>query len=93
MKADTNKSLSQNVRPDSNGLFWFTDDDTIEVTVSDKRIMTMIRKLQKAGVDVTIDQEPCKDNGGFMIALIPRKCLKFGKVKPAPVKGFKKQNN
>lgn len=46
--------------------------------------MTKIRKLQKQGADVTIDQEPTKENGGFMVALIPRKCLKLGKVRPAP---------
>ena len=84
MKENTNQCLSCNVRPNANGLHWFNDDDTIEVTVSDRTFMTKIRKLQKQGADVTIDQEPTKENGGFMIALIPRKCLKLGKVRPAP---------
>ena len=84
MKADTKQNLSCNVVPGATGIHWFKDDETAEITTADSTLMTKIRKLQKQGADVTIDQEPTKENGGFMVALIPRKCLKLGKVRPAP---------
>lgn len=75
---DTNKSLSQNVIPNSTGLFWVNGDETIEVTTADRNFMSQIRKLSKVNSDVVIDQEPNQENGGFMLALIPRECLKLG---------------
>lgn len=75
---NTTNSLSQNVEPGATGLHWFNGDETIEVTTADKSLMSMIRKLAKVNSGVIIDQEPNQDNGGFMLALIPRECLKLG---------------
>ena len=91
MELNTKKSLSSNVMEGGNGLHWFSGDDTIEITISDRTFMTKVRKLAKVCPDVVIDQEPCKENGGFMLALIPRKCLKLGKPSKGSINGFKKK--
>ena len=75
------KTRSARVEPNENGFHWITKDAVIEATISDTRIMTQIRKLAKINPDVVIDQEPSKDNNGFMLALIPFECLKLGKKK------------
>ena len=61
----------------------------IEITTSDSKLMTKIRKLQKVCPDVVIDREPTKETDGFMLALIPYTCLKLGVKRKAPA-NFKK---
>lgn len=77
MKENTIKSLSANVSKGETGIHYFNGDEMIEVTTSDSKLMTKIRKLAKDCKEVVIDQEPCKDNGGFMLALVPYACLGF----------------
>lgn len=84
MEINTKQNLSNNVMEGANGLHWFNKDETVEVTISDRKFMSKIRKLAAVCPDVVINQEPCKDNGGFMLALIPYKCLKLGKPRPTP---------
>ena len=92
MELNTKQNLSQNVMENANGLHWFNGDETIEITISDRKFMSKIRKLAALCPDVVIDQEPSKDNGGFMLALIPYKCLKLGKPRPTPnAEHFKKK--
>lgn len=84
MDLNTKQALSQNVEEGATGIHYFKNDETMEITTADKTLMTKIRKLAKVCEDVVIDQEPCKDNGGFMLAFVPVKCLKLGKKRPAP---------
>lgn len=84
MKENTINALSANVEKDATGIHYFNGDETMEITTADKTLMTKIRRLAKVSDDVVIDQEPNKDNGGFMLALVPVKCLKLGKKRPAP---------
>lgn len=84
MKENTINALSANVEKDATGIHYFNGDGTMEITTADKTLMTKIRRLAKVSDDVVIDQEPNKDNGGFMLALVPAKCLKLGKKRPAP---------
>lgn len=75
---NTKNCLSDNVENNATGLHWFNGDEVIEVTTSDKKFMTKIRKLSRVNKDVVIDQEPRVENGGVMLALIPYDCLKLG---------------
>lgn len=84
MKENTINALSANVEKGATGIHYFNGDETMEITTADKTLMTKIRRLAKVSDDVVIDQEPNKDNGGFMLALVPLKCLKLGKKRPAP---------
>ena len=84
MEMNTKQALSQNVEEGATGIHYFRGDETMEITTADKTLMTKIRKLAKVCEEVIIDQEPCIDNGGFMLALVPIKCLKLGKKRPAP---------
>lgn len=84
MKENTINALSANVEKGATGIHYFNGDETMEITTADKTLMTKIRRLAKVSDDVVIDQEPNKDNGGFMLALVPVKCLKLGKKRPAP---------
>lgn len=84
MKENTINALSANVEKGATGIHYFNGDETMEITTADKTLMTKIRRLAKVSDDVVIDQEPNKDNGGFMLALVPAKCLKLGKKRPAP---------
>ena len=84
MKENTINTLSANVEKGATGIHYFNGDETMEITTADKTLMTKIRRLAKVSDDVVIDQEPNKDNGGFMLALVPAKCLKLGKKRPAP---------
>lgn len=84
METNTKQALSQNVEEGATGIHYFKGDETMEITTADKTLMTKIRRLAKVCEDVVIDQEPCKENGGFMLALVPAKCLKLGKKRPAP---------
>ena len=74
MELNTKQALSSKVEEGATGIHWFSGDSTAEITTADKTLMTKIRKLAKVCEDVVIDQEPCKDNGGFMLALVPVKC-------------------
>ena len=84
MKENTINALSANVEKGATGIHYFNGDETMEITTADKTLMTKIRRLAKVSDVVVIDQEPNKDNGGFMLALVPVKCLKLGKKRPAP---------
>lgn len=84
MVLKTKQALSQNVMSGATGLHWFHGDESIEVTTSDSKLMTKIRKLAKVNPDVVIDQNPTKENGGFMLALIPYECLKLGNKRHLP---------
>ena len=84
MKENTINALSANVKKGATGIHYFNGDETMEITTADKTLMTKIRRLAKVSDVVVIDQEPNKDNGGFMLALVPVKCLKLGKKRPAP---------
>lgn len=84
MKENTINALSANVEKGATGIHYFNGEETMEITTADKTLMTKIRRLAKVSDDVVIDQEPNKDNGGFMLALVPAKCLKLGKKRPAP---------
>lgn len=84
MKENTINALSANVEKGATGIHYFNGNETMEITTADKTLMTKIRRLAKVSDDVVIDQEPNKDNGGFMLALVPAKCLKLGKKRPAP---------
>ena len=84
MKENTINALSANVEKGATGIHYFNGNETMEITTADKTLMTKIRRLAKVSDVVVIDQEPNKDNGGFMLALVPVKCLKLGKKRPAP---------
>lgn len=88
MVLNTKQALSVNVEEGATGIHYFKGDETMEITTADKTLMTKIRKLSKVCEDVVIDQEPSKDNGGFMLALVPVKCLKLGKKRPTPKHSF-----
>ena len=88
MVLNTKQALSANVEEGATGIHYFKGDETMEITTADKTLMTKIRKLSKVCEDVIIDQEPSKENGGFMLALVPVKCLKLGKKRPAPKHSF-----
>ena len=72
---ETKNCLSANVEKGATGLHWFNGDEKIEVTTSDTKFMTKIRKLAKVNSDIIIDYEPCEESDGFMIALIPVECI------------------
>jgi hypothetical protein len=84
MELNTKQALSTKVEPGATGIHYFAGDEVMEITTADKTFMTKIRKLAKVCEEVVIDEEPNKDNGGFMLALVPTKCLKLGKKRPAP---------
>ena len=81
MELNTKQSLSSNVVEGATGIHYFKGDVTAEITTADKTLMTQIRKAAKQSEEVCIDQEPCVDNGGFMLALVPVKFIKIGKPK------------
>ena len=54
MELNTKQALSQKVEPGATGLHWFNSDETIEVSTSDTKLMTKIRKLAKVNPDVTL---------------------------------------
>ena len=75
MDLGTINALSCRVEKGATGIHWFKGDDTAEITTADRQFMARIRDLAKSNKDIFIDQEPCKDNGGFMLALIPIELL------------------
>lgn len=77
MELNTKKNLSSNVVEGATGIHYFKGDVTAEITTADKTLMTQIRKAAKQSEEVCIDQEPCVDNGGFMLALVPVKFIKI----------------
>ena len=74
MELNTIQALSSKVEKGASGIHWFKNDDTAEITTADRDFMARIRAISKRK-GVVIDQEPCKDNGGFMLAIIPIKYL------------------
>jgi len=78
------KSISSNVSHGETGIHCYSGDEVYEITTSDRKLMTKIRKLQKSCPDVIIDQEPTKETDNLMIALIPYSCLKLGVKRVAP---------
>lgn len=74
MAINTKCALSQNVEKGATGIHYFKGDTTAEITTADRELMARIRALSKRK-GVVIDQEPSKDNGGFMLALVPIKYL------------------
>ena len=71
METNTIQALSSKVEKGATGIHYFKGDDTAEITTADKELMARIRLAAKKRKDVVIDQEPCVDNGGFMLALVP----------------------
>lgn len=84
MELNTKQALSENVEQGATGIHYFAGDEVMEITTADKTLMTKIRKLAKVNPDVVIDQNPTKENGGFMLALIPYDCLKLGNKRKLP---------
>ena len=74
MDLNTIQALSSKVEKGATGIHYFKGDETAEITTADRDLMERIRALKKRKGVVT-DQEPCKDNGGFMLALVPIKYL------------------
>jgi hypothetical protein len=77
MELNTKQCLSNNVVEGATGIHYFKGDTTAEITTADKTLMTQIRKAAKQSKEICIDQEPCVDNGGFMLALVPVKFIKI----------------
>ena len=75
---------SSNVSFGETGIHYFDGDEMIEITTSDSKLMTKIRKLAKVCSDVVIDSEPCKETNGLMLALVPYTCLKLGVKRELP---------
>lgn len=74
MDLNTIQALSSKVEKGATGIHYFKGDETAEITTADKKFMARIRALSKHE-GVVIDQEPCVDNGGFMLALVPIELL------------------
>ena len=74
MELNTIQALSSKVEKGATGIHYFKGDEIAEITTADKKLMARIRALEKHK-GVVIDQEPCADNGGFMLALVPIKYL------------------
>ncbi|MBO7714197.1 MAG: hypothetical protein J6S85_11540 [Methanobrevibacter sp.] len=70
MELNTIQALSCKVEKGATGIHYFKDDEIAEITTADKELMARIRAISKRK-GVVIDQEPCKENGGFMLALVP----------------------
>ena len=81
---DFDKVLSCNVSAGETGIHYYDGDEMIEITTSDTKLMTKIRKLQKSCPDVVIDREPSKETDGLMLAIIPYTCLKLGVKRNLP---------
>ena len=81
MELNTIQSLSCKVEKGATGIHYFKGDETAEVTTADRELMAKIREFARQKKGVIIDQEPCVDNGGFMLALVPVKFIKIGKPK------------
>lgn len=79
MDLNTIQALSCKVEEGATGIHYFKNDETMEITTADKKLMAKIRKIAKDNDEVIIDQEPCVDNGGFMLALVPVNYLTFHK--------------
>ena len=71
MELNTIQSLSCKVEKGATGIHYFKGDETAEVTTADRELMAKIREFARQKKGIIIDQEPCKDNGGFMLALVP----------------------
>ena len=71
MELNTIQSLSCKVEKGATGIHYFKGDETAEVTTADRELMAKIREFARQKKGVIIDQEPCVDNGGFMLALVP----------------------
>ena len=78
MKDSFDNTKSCNISFGETGIHYYNGDEMIEVTTSDSKLMTKIRKLAKSCTDVVIDREPTKETDGLMLALIPYTCLKLG---------------
>jgi hypothetical protein len=83
-KKDFEKVLSSNISAGETGIHYYDGDEMIEITTSDTKLMTKIRKLAKVCPDVVIDREPTKETDGLMLALIPYTCLKLGVKRTLP---------
>ena len=83
-KQDFDNVLSCNVSAGETGIHYYNGDEMIEITTSDTKLMTKIRKLSKVCHDVVIDREPTKETDGLMLALIPYTCLKLGVKRTLP---------
>lgn len=75
MELNTIQSLSSKVEKGATGIHYFMDDEIAEITTADRKLMERIRSAAKKHRGIVIDQEPCIDNGGFMLALVPIKLL------------------
>ena len=71
MELNTIQALSCKVEKGATGIHYFKGDETAEITTADRELMAKIRNFVKQKKGVVIDQEPCVDNGGFMLALVP----------------------
>ena len=71
MELNTIQALSCKVEKGATGIHYFKGDETAEITTADRELMAKIRNFVKQKKGAVIDQEPCVDNGGFMLALVP----------------------
>ena len=71
MNLNTKQALSVKVEEGATGIHYFKNDETMEITTADRKLMTKLRHIASKSKDVIIDTEPTADNGGFMLALVP----------------------
>lgn len=84
MKDSFDNSKSCNISFGETGIHYYNGDEMIEITTSDSKLMTKIRKLAKVCPDVVIDREPTKETDNLMLAIIPYTCLKLGIKRKVP---------
>ena len=81
MDLNTKQALSVKVEEGATGIHYFKNDETMEITTADRKLMTKLRHIASKSQDVIIDTEPTVENGGFMLALVPVKFIKISKPK------------
>ena len=81
MDLNTKQALSVKVEEGATGIHYFKNDETMEITTADRKLMTKLRHIASKSKDVIIDTEPTVENGGFMLALVPVKFIKISKPK------------
>lgn len=77
MELNTRQALSAKVEQGATSIHYFKDDELMEITTADRKLMSLIRRTASKSSEVIIDTEPTVDNGGFMLALVPVKFLSF----------------
>ena len=77
MDLNTKQALSAKVEEGATGIHYFKNDETMEITTADRKLITKLRHIASKSKDVIIDTEPTVENGGFMLALVPVDFLAF----------------